>query len=233
MAATSDRTLTEEPTRTLHLSEESDVALRDIGWKGYRTLLKLRGGRPRSRIVYLDGTAWLSSTTFSYERLAERLGYFVVIVAEELNLPFLPAGSTTFHRKKLAAGVEPTKSFYLTNAHRIQGNRDIHLRKDPPPDLVSEIVKSLDDDIAVEVYRRFGVPEVWVCEESAFTILILQPNGEYASSESSAAFPFLKSAEILEWVSRPQTTSETEWLKSLRQWVRDVLLARSQAAGAP
>ena len=67
----------------------------------------------------------------------------------------------------------------------------ISLRTDPPPDLAIEAVHSHDADAAIEVYRRFRVPEVWICDESELVILVLQPNGRYAASPTSASFPFL------------------------------------------
>ncbi len=204
--------------------------LRDIGWKGYLTLLKLRGGRKFPRMVYLDGTVWIMTTSFPHERLAERLGMFVMVVVEELRIPFIPSGSTTFRRKKNRGGVEPDKSFYLANEERVRGKPKLDLRHDPPPDLVVEAVETHKADAAVEVCRRFGVPEVWVCEESVFMILILQANGEYVGSETSVAFPFLKAVEILDWVRRPQTTSELKWLQDLRSWVRDHLVPRTRTA---
>jgi Uma2 family endonuclease len=214
--------------------DQRGVPMRDIGWKGYLTLLKLRGERKFPRMVYLDGTVWLMTTSFPHERLAERLGLFVVEVLFVLDIPFVPSGTTTFRRKKKKGGVEPDKSFYLANEERVRGKSNLHLSKDPPPDLVVEAVETHKADAAVEVYRRFGVPEVWVCEESVFTILILQANGEYVGSETSGAFPFLNAAEILDWVTRPQTTSELEWLKDLRSWVHDTLGPRARAsAGGP
>ena len=56
------------------------VAIRDIGWKGYCTLLRLRGERSMPRMVYLDGTVWLMSPSFPHERLKTRLGHFVTEV---------------------------------------------------------------------------------------------------------------------------------------------------------
>jgi Uma2 family endonuclease len=211
--------------------EQRGVPMHDIGWRGYLTLLKLRGERKFPRMVYLDGTVWLMTTSFPHERLAERLGLFVMVVVEELDIPCKQSGSTTFRRKRKRGGVEPDKSFYLANAHRIQADKDIHLSKDPPPDLAVEVVKSHGAEAAVEVCRRFGVPEVWVCDGSELNILALQATGRYAKSESSVAFPVLKDAEILGWVTRPGNDTDTQWVKDLRIWVRDTLKPRALGAG--
>ncbi len=108
------------------------------------------------------------------------------------------------------------------------GNDDLHLGRDPPADLVIEAENTHDADPSVEVWRRFGVPEVWVCDVNSLRILALRADGTYAEVEKSVAFPFLTAAEILEWVSHPQTGNETAWTKELRQWVRDVLVPRAR-----
>src|SRR5437868_12234266 len=76
-----------------------------IGWKGYLTLLRLRGERSTPRLVYLDGTVWLMSPSFPHERLKKRLGQFVTEVVVGLNIPCVPAGSTTFRRRAKKGGI--------------------------------------------------------------------------------------------------------------------------------
>jgi Uma2 family endonuclease len=185
-----------KPTR--EADGDQCVAFPDIGWKGYAALLRLRGERSWPRMVYLDGT----------------------------GIPFVPAGSTTLRRRARKGGVEGDQTFYLANEARIRGKHKIDLRTDPPPDLAMEAVYSHDAEAAVEVYRRFRVPEVWVCDEAELVILVLQPNGEYATSTTSAAFPFLSVAEVYERVSQPQTVAELEWVTALRLWVQRTLMPR-------
>jgi Uma2 family endonuclease len=210
--------------------DESDqrVAFPHIGWKGYCTLSRLRGDRSTPRLVYLDGTVWLMSPAFPHERLKGRLGHFVTEVVVGLDIPCIESGSTTFRRRAKRGGVEGDQSYYLANEERVRGKDKIDLRTDPPPDLAIEAVHSHDADRAIEVYRRLKVPEVWVCDEDELVILVLQPNGRYASSTTSASFPFLTAAEIYDWVRRPQTEPDTEWIKQLRTWVRLTLKPRAR-----
>jgi Uma2 family endonuclease len=114
----------------------------------------------------------------------------------------------------------------LANEARIRGKDQIRLRTDPPPDLAIEAVASHDAEEAIEVYRRFCVPEVWICDEAELVILVLQPDGQYARSPTSATFPFLSAAEVYDWMRRPQTVPELEWIEELRRWVRRTLKAR-------
>jgi Uma2 family endonuclease len=202
------------------------VAPRDVGWKGYVTLLRLRGERPMPKMVYLDGTVWLMSPDYPHERLKWRLGQFVTEVVVGLGFPLIAAGSTTFRRRAKRGGVEGDQTYYLTNEERIRGKGRIHLRTDPPPDLAVEAINTHGCDRALEVYRRFRVPEVWVFDEVELVLLVLQANGRYARSLTSAAFPCHTAAEIHDWVSRPQDTSDTEWMRDLRRWVRRTLRPR-------
>jgi Uma2 family endonuclease len=210
-------------------SSDQCVELPDIGWKGYTRILKMRGERRNPRLVYLDGNLFLMSPSYPHERVKKRLGLFVMAIVEEFDLPCIPAGQTTLRRRRKRGGVEGDETFYLSNESKVRGKHEINLRTDPPPDLAIEAVHTHDAAESVEVYRRLGVPEVWVCDDAETQILILQPNRSYSVSPASAAFPFLAADEIQSWVQRPQTVSETEWIKDLRRWVRETLLTRARS----
>jgi Uma2 family endonuclease len=205
---------------------DRSVVFRDVGWSGYSTLLELRGDRRYPRMVYLDGTVWFMSPAYPHEHIARRLGLFVTEVAFCLDIPFKATRSTTFRRRSRKGGVEGDETFYFTNAPRIFGKRDLDLTKVPPPDLAIEAVHTHQATASLEVYRRFGVPEVWVCNESKLIIRVLQSNGRYAKSLTSRVFPFLSAMEIFGWAARPVLGSENEWIKDLRQFVPEVLVPR-------
>jgi Uma2 family endonuclease len=225
-------TATIKPTR--EAEGDQCVEFPALGWKGYLTLLRLRGERSMPRMVYLDGTVWLKSPSFPHERLKKRLGWVVEVIVEELAIPCIAAASTTLRRRAKKGGVEADQSYYLAHAERVRGKDKIHIRTDPPPDLAVEAVHSHDADAAIEVYRRFRVPEVWVCDEAELVILVLQPNGQYARSPTSAALPFLSAAEIYGWMSQPPTLFDADWRKELRRWVKRTLRRRVRGqAGGP
>ena len=182
------------------------------------------------RMVYLDGTVWLMSPAFPHERLKKRLGWVVEVIVDELDIPCIAAGIDDLPPPDQAwrSRGGPDATTWLMKSVSA-ARTSISLKTDPPPDLAIEAVYSHDADAAIEVYRRFKVPEVWVCDEAELVILVLQSNGRYAESATSAAFPFLSAAEMYDWVSRPQTESDTEWIKELRQ----LGPANAQATRAP
>lgn len=207
------------------------VEMWEIGWAGYKKLLRLRGSASVPRITYLDGSIWLMSPSFFHESLAERTGAFVVEVAIGVGISYLPAGHTTFRRLKKKGGVEADKSFYFANEGRVRGKKRIDLRVDPPPDLVIEAVYTHDADASIEVWRRFGVPEVWVIDQTDLRLLLLQADGRYTESETSGIYPFVSKTEIHGWVTKSPETPELEWSREVRQWVQDVLVPRVQGLG--
>ena len=215
-----------QATRPETTADDQRVAMTGIDWKGYSTMLRLRGERGVPKMVYLDGELFLMSPSFPHERLKERLGDLVKAVVMVLDIPCVTTAQTTFRRRKKRGGVEADHSFYLANEARIRGKDQIRLRVDPPPDLAIEAVYAHDAGAATEVYRRLGVPEVWICDQFDLTILVRQADGRYVGSPTSASFPFLTAAEVSGWVHRPQSSTDTEWLRQLHRWVSETLPAR-------
>lgn len=207
------------------------VVLDRMDWEGYGVLLGLRGERRRPKVVYLDGRLTLMSPGYTHERLKTLLRVFIEIALEGLDIRFVGAGSTTLRRKRRRGGVEGDETYYLRNLAGLRGKRHIDLRVDPPPDLAVEVVVSHGADDAVEVYRRLGVPEVWVCAEAGLTILLLDERGAYAASETSRAVPGLAASEAHSWVVRDDFPDDFEWRQALRRWVVEVLAPRRGRSG--
>jgi len=208
------------------------VALRDVGWEDYEALLSIRGDRSTPRMVYLDGSLFLMSPSFSHERLAARFGRLIIALTEELDVPCVDSRSTTFRRRAKKGGVEPDLSYYFVDEAPAMGRPHIDLDVDPPPDLVIEIVWTHEADAAVEVHRRLGVSEVWVWEKGRIRMLHLDPNGEYVPTERSLAFPVLAANEVESRIPKDIERGDTAWAKDLRAWVRRVLVPRHRGEGA-
>jgi Uma2 family endonuclease len=214
-----------DPRPTTDSTIEPCVLLSDVDWEGYESILKIRGERSTPRMVYLDGSLFLVSPSYSHERLAERLGLLIVAITEELDIPRIGSASTTFRRGSKKGGVEGDKTYYLASEAKVRGKDEIDLEVDPPPDLAVEAVWTHKAEAAVEVYRRLQVPEVWVHDGRNLQILVLQPSGRYDAAESSLALP-VSAAEIQEWVARRTEDHDTAWAKAVRRWAREVVAPR-------
>src|SRR4051812_23088559 len=106
MATTTDETATA-------VEGDQCVVMRGVGWKGYSTVLRLRGERRGPQMVYLDGDLFLMSPAYTHEEFADRLSLLVFEIAVGLDIPCKSSRSTTFRRRKRQAGAEADASFYL------------------------------------------------------------------------------------------------------------------------
>jgi Uma2 family endonuclease len=217
---------TATPERPASLDGDQCVELRGLDWKGYSTMLRLRGERSVPRMIYLDGSVFLESPSLRHEDLKKLLGLFIAEVVRGLDIPCRQTGQTTFRRRKKKGGVEGDETYYLANAARVRGKKEIDLRTDPPPDLAVEVVYTHAAKAAIEVYRRLGVREIWIGDANGLRILVLREDGKYAGVPASAALPFLTAEEIFSWVGRPDAEANTDWHNEVYRWVRDVLLPR-------
>ena len=202
----------------------------EVDWAFYGRMLRLRGERRLPRMLYLDGELFLITPSMPHEERKERLGRFVHEVVAGLAITYRPTGSTTWRRASRRGGVEGDLTFYIASVGRIRGKSKVDLRVDPPPDLAIEVVYSHDATDALEVYRRLGVPEVWIATERGFEILGLDTTGpepRYLSRSSSIALPMLHVDEIAGWIDRPAPEDdETRWTLELRRWVAETLAPR-------
>jgi hypothetical protein len=68
--------------------------------------------------------------------LADRL---VETMTEEVDIPCLMVGSTTWRRADLDRGLEPDECYYFFDHPEQYQDKEIDLNVDPPPDLAIEI----------------------------------------------------------------------------------------------
>ncbi len=137
---------TKAPTTTeaaidpaMPIDADQRVSLFGIGWEGFEVMARLLEDRPRPQVVYLDGRPAPDDHASIHERLTERLGMFVRVVVEELDIACEPTRETTFRRHDIEVAVQPDDSFYLANhavVAALDGKIKVDLDVDPPPDLV-------------------------------------------------------------------------------------------------
>ncbi len=198
------------------------VLLEGISWHTYEQLLAEMGNSRTIRLSYDRGLLEIMTPLLDHENPKEMLTALVGVLAEELNIEILRAGSTTLKRPDLAKGAEPDSSFYIQNEPLVKGKTQIDLTTDPPPDLVVEIDVSSSSVDREGIYAAMGVPEIWRCDRGVVKFLQLD-GGKYIIVERSLAFPLLSVREITQFLSQSQTIGETTLLRSFRAWVRQVL----------
>jgi Uma2 family endonuclease len=79
--------------------------MEDASWDLYEKLLRDIGDRP-IRVTYDDGRMEIMSPLPEHERPKKLVGRMIDMLAFEMNRPMASLGSTTFHRKEKAKGLE-------------------------------------------------------------------------------------------------------------------------------
>lgn len=93
----------------------------------------------------------------------------------ERDIPLFGYGSTTFKNKEKKRGLEPDECY-------ARG------QDKPVPDIALEVVATRGSLDKLEVYREFGVREVWVFEAGVFRIVTLRGD-HYEAIAASEVLP--------------------------------------------
>ena len=161
------------------------------------------------------------------------LATLIPILTEELGLPVRPGGSTTMRKKKKLKGIEADDIFWIANAARLAGVRDLDLAVHPPPDLALEVDVSRSSMNRLKVYARLGVPEVWRLEGDALTFHVLVGK-QYQTVAHSRSFPLITPDDLLPFVRQARAAGDqTPVYQAFRAWVKQRLAAPPAPPSAP
>jgi Uma2 family endonuclease len=160
---------------------EQRIVIRGVRWKDY-VILREALEVPGLRMTYLEGALEIMSPSRAHETTKKILARLVETYAFLLRLRLNGYGSTTFRNEAKQRGAEPDECWVV-------GGRE--LQDGAFPDIVLEVIEAspLLDKLAV--YDGFGVPEVWIFEDGAFTIHRRKASSGYVRSARSARLPEL------------------------------------------
>lgn len=202
-----------------HLPAGGTLILTDVSWAEYEGLLVELGDSNSVRISYDHGRLQIMSPSQYHEMYKELILRLVSVIADDVGLPLESRGSTTFKQESFAQGAEPDTCFYVQNAERIIGKRQLDFSIDPPPDVIVEIDVSHESTGKFAFYARLGVPEVWFYDERQARIYHLTEQG-YAEATLSRAFPPLTADALSRFLEQSKTAGQSRTLQSFRDWLR-------------
>ena len=200
---------------------EQRVVLQNVSWETYEHLLSDHLDASSPRFTFDRGALEIMSPSSEHEEYKQALTLLVEILADELGMDIRNLGSTTFKRSQLERGFEADACFYVENAGRMHGKTHIDAAIDPAPDLVIEVEITAPALNKLAIYADFRVPEVWRYDGRHLVILHLVGT-EYIESPSSLAFPKAFAAELSGLVQQSMSLKRREWLRVLRDWVREL-----------
>jgi len=195
--------------------------LHPVSWKQYEGLLREFGDR-HLFLTYYRGTLEFMSPSFPHDRYSRLIFMLVRVMAEELNVPIISAGTTTFRRKSLKVGIEADEAFYTTHERSMRGLKEVDLAIDPPPDLAIEVEVSRRMGKRTAIYARLGIPEVWSFNGEKLKVQVLGSNKRYTVVDCSPTFPRVPLATVNAFILNGVSSEENEWLKSFRALIKNL-----------
>ena len=184
------------------------------------------------RMSYLDGTLTLMSPEPGHDEGAEVLGLVVRGASAGMGLALKGMRSGTRRRGTAVykgSGKEPDTSFSIGDhlrpmkSFRKMKKRKLDLEVDRPPDLAIEVDNSRSSQLALPIYARLGVPEVWRFDEDADQIHFHRLAGDaYIEVDRSVILPRLTPDLViraLDMLDEGDDMDEYAYLERIKQWV--------------
>ena len=197
------------------------LILHGVSWETYERLLSDFQDSHAAHFTYDQGKLEIMVLSFKHETVNRTLANIVSILAEEMQIDIINAGSTTFKRQDLSKGFEPDSCFYIQHEEQISGKAEIDLSVDPPPDLIIEIDITNPSLNKFPIYAQVGVPEVWRYDGSEVFFSVLKDE-EYSEADHSLAYPALSSVVVTTFLEESTELKSTAWSRGIREWVRDL-----------
>jgi Uma2 family endonuclease len=204
-------------TSSLPLQEH--VYLPGVSYSTYEALVTEIEDHRHLRVTYFHGEMEITSPTQDHEPAKSLIRRMIDALTEELCIPVMSCGSTTFKDQLVECGLEPDECYYVQNEAQVRG-RTVKLGEDPPPDLVLEVDVTTSVLDRFPIYAALGFPEIWQYVNGDLLIHLLQKNGQYTVARKSSALPMVSVEKLVEHLDRCHETDETTWIRAFRQWVR-------------
>lgn len=184
------------------ISANTPLILTGISWSQLESLESAFVGIAGVRLTYIDNYLEIMALSQEHEEIKSTIGLLLETYLREKQIRFYKRGSATLGDRKIAAKKEPDESYNLITKKEI-------------PDLVIEVIISSGSLNILEIYRRIGVPEVWLWKDSLLQIYCLQET--YQKSEQSQLLPDLSLIELNKYINYlDQYDAIIEYAQSLR-----------------
>ena len=202
---------------------EQHIVLSNVDWDTYVTFSDKIGERS-IRCNYNGADLELMTISPEHERSKKLLGRLLEALTVELDIDMAALGSMTCRRQDLEHGFDPDECYWIEHEPQIRGRDDIDLSRDPPPDLILEVEMSRSFVDRLAIAARLGVPEVWRWDGETLRIMLLEADGHYRESQRSRMLPFLPIADFACFLHRDASQSDTKWLQTFGEWVRQQMV---------
>ena len=156
---------------------EERVVFSGVSWSDYLAFDgALVQDRQHPRLYFYDEQLEIMSTSERHDELKTWIGDFVADFVFERDIDAFPRGQATMRLSKTAVA-EPDESWCLHKEGKF-------------PDLVLEVALTSGGLPKLEIYRRFGVREVWFWRKEKIEVWVLRADrSAYDLAKASAMLP--------------------------------------------
>ena len=224
------------PVPTTIVPGEERGVMRDVSWDLYDCLSRSLGEHTPIRLAYDGKDIEVMVVGPIHDRFKELTGLFINEVSIGLGIDCQAQGSTTWKRDAIERGLEADQCYYFDPAKLAAGNAAASRRSNdvadyPNPDLAVEIDISPSKIDRPGIYAALAVSEVWRFRDEIISIEQLQADGTYAAAAASR-FLHVRPDEVTRWLADGLDANRRDWVRRLREWIRDVLRPRVGGDGA-
>lgn len=209
------------------------VVIPNVPWEMYEELLKVFAEKPIVRMTYDNEELEIMVPSLDHDFGDRFLATLIPILSEEVGVPIRPGGSTTMRKKKPLKGIEADDIFWLANAAKLAGVKELDLTIHPPPDLAIEVDVSRSSMNRLRVYAKLGVPEVWRLAGDTLTFHVLVGK-KYQVATHSRSFPLITPDDLIPFVKQARTAGDqVPVYRTFRAWVRQRVAAATPPSPPP
>jgi Uma2 family endonuclease len=156
---------------------EKRMLFHGMDWKDYLMFGKAAERWAGVRVSYLEGVVEIMFPSYEHERSKSMISRLLEAYLERRDIEHFPHGSTTIKQELKEAGKEPDESYCFQ-------------RQAKYPDLVIEVAITSGGLDTLEIYRRWGIPEVWIWQRDRLRVFVLEDD-KYVKLPTSRWFPDL------------------------------------------
>jgi Uma2 family endonuclease len=191
----------------------------EIDWDDYERLLDQIEGERHLRLTYDCGRLEIMSPGPEHGKYPNFIDDLVRAFCDRRKIELEKLGNTTWKKRASKKGVEADCCYYIANAERVIGKREIKLEVDPLPDIVVEIDLSTDSSRKFHIYAALGVSEIWIYDGDTVVFHSLN-KGRYTESASSRFLPALSGPLLAEALKMSKSVGQTKALNAFRRKLR-------------
>ena len=154
------------------------LVLTGITWEKFEQIETTFQDIEGIRFIYLDGELEIiMNLGQEHEYYKRTISLLLEAYCREKRVRFYVGGNATLGNKNITGRKEPDESYIF------------HSKKDIP-DLIIEVIFTSGNIKILGIYKRIGIPEVWIWEDGLLKIYALE-NGEYNQVNQSQLLPDL------------------------------------------